>query len=79
MKLPRDISGTELSKAIKKLGYQPVRQKGSHLYMTTLQKGEHHIAIPLHDPLKIGTLSSILTDIAEHFGLSKEDILNQLF
>ena len=79
MKLPRDVSGTDLSKAVKKLGYQPVRQKGSHLYMTTTQKGEHHIAIPLHDPLKIGTLSSILGDIAEHFGLSKEDIIIEIF
>jgi predicted RNA binding protein YcfA (HicA-like mRNA interferase family) len=79
MKIPRDLSGADLSKAIKKFGYQPVRQKGSHLYMTTFQKGEHHIAIPLHDPLKIGTLSSILGDIAEHFGLSKEEVINQLF
>jgi predicted RNA binding protein YcfA (HicA-like mRNA interferase family) len=77
--ITRDISGLEFSKAIKKLGYQAVRQKGSHLYMTTMQKGEHHIAIPLHDPLKIGTLSSILGDIAEHFGMSKEEVINDLF
>ncbi len=79
MKIRRDISGAELSKAVKKLGYELVRQKGSHIYMTTAQKGEHHIAIPLHNPLKIGTLSSILGDIAEHFGLSKEEVVNELF
>ena len=79
MKLPRDISGDELSRLLKKLGYTIVRQSGSHIRLTTIQKGEHHITIPSHDPLKIGTLSSILSDIAEHFEVSKQDLINQLF
>jgi hypothetical protein len=47
--------------------------------MTTSEKGEHHVAIPLHNPLKIGTLSSILGDIAEHFSISKEEVISRLF
>ncbi|NYE57789.1 putative RNA binding protein YcfA (HicA-like mRNA interferase family) [Carboxydothermus ferrireducens DSM 11255] len=34
------------------------RQTGSHIRLTTTLKGEHHVTIPLHDPLKIGTLNN---------------------
>ena len=79
MKIPRDLSGQELIKKLKKLGYIPTRQAGSHIRLSTNQKGEHHITIPNHENLKIGTLSSILTDVAEHFGITKEELLKQLF
>ncbi|MCW5598792.1 MAG: hypothetical protein KIT59_06710 [Nitrosomonas sp.] len=40
---------------------------------------KHHLTIPLHDPLRIGTLVSILTDVAKHHSLSKEDVIFKLF
>ncbi len=43
MKLPRDISGTELAKALGRYGYTVTRQTGSHLRLTTQTDGEHHI------------------------------------
>gem|GEM_PF-2046366 len=43
MKLPRDISGIELAKALRKLGYVETRQTGSPLRLTTTERGEHHI------------------------------------
>jgi len=55
MKLPREISGTEIAKLLKKYGYEVTRQTGSHLRLTTVLKGEHHITIlpfPLIDTLK---------------------------
>ena len=64
MRLPRDVSGLRLSKRLEPLGYVVTRQKGSHMRLTTTQNGEHHVTIPVHDPLRIGTLSSILTDVA---------------
>ncbi len=79
MKIPRDLSGQELIKKLKKLGYIPTRQVGSHVRLSTTQKGEHHITIPSHNNLKIGTLSSILSDIAEHFGITKEELVRELF
>jgi predicted RNA binding protein YcfA (HicA-like mRNA interferase family) len=79
MKIPRDLTGAELAKLLKKFGYQITRQKGSHIRLTTEQPSEYHITIPNHDPLKIGTLSSILSDLAEHQGLTKEDLMQQLF
>ena len=79
MKLPRDISGEELAKRLRVFGYEVTRQAGSHLRLTTTQLGEHHITIPLHKPLKIGTLAGILGDVAAHFNLDKDDIISQAF
>ena len=63
MKLPRDLSGEALAKMLKILGYQPTRQTGSHIRLTTYQKGEHHVTIPNHHSLRVGTLSNILVKI----------------
>ncbi|NBW38969.1 MAG: type II toxin-antitoxin system HicA family toxin [Cytophagia bacterium] len=79
MKLPRDISATDLIKALKKYHYISTRQSGSHIRLTTQEKGEHHLTIPNHDPIKIGTLSAILQSVAEHLNKSKEEIINELF
>lgn len=79
MKLPRDLSGSDLVKALAKLSYVVTRQTGSHLRLTTQENGEHHITIPAHDPIKIGTLNAILRDIENHFELDREELLNQLF
>jgi predicted RNA binding protein YcfA (HicA-like mRNA interferase family) len=78
MKIPRDLSGKELVKKLRKLGYQPTRQVGSHIRLTTKKMGTHHITIPAHNPIKIGTLSNILKDIAQHFQTTKEDILSRI-
>jgi predicted RNA binding protein YcfA (HicA-like mRNA interferase family) len=79
MKLPREISGLELAKLLKKYGYEITRQTGSHIRLTTEFNGQHHITIPAHKNLKIGTLNSILNDIASHFKLNKNDLSNKLF
>ena len=79
MKLPRQISGAELAKLLKKYGYEITRQSGSHIRLTTALKGEHHITIPAHKDLKIGTLSGILSDVAVHFEIDKSDLVNDLF
>jgi predicted RNA binding protein YcfA (HicA-like mRNA interferase family) len=78
-KIPRDIAGYELIKIIGKFGYQITRQTGSHIRLTTTENGIHHITVPNHNPLKIGTLSNILSDIADHFGISKKELLEKLF
>jgi predicted RNA binding protein YcfA (HicA-like mRNA interferase family) len=78
MKLPRNVSGQDLIKGSKQFGYEVTRQTGSHIRLTTEQNGQHHITIPNHDPLKIGTLSAILSDIASHFGISKEKVIETI-
>ena len=79
MKLPREVSGEELAKLLKKYGYEITRQTGSHMRLTTNLHGEHHITIPSHRYLKIGTLSSILGDISTHFKIDKSDLIKELF
>lgn len=78
MKLPRNLTGVELVKHLEVLGYRVSRQTGSHIRITTLQNGEHHITVPAHNPLKTGTLSSILNDVAQHFNLTRDELLNRL-
>jgi predicted RNA binding protein YcfA (HicA-like mRNA interferase family) len=64
MRLPRDVGGPDLVRKLAVLEYQVTRQVGSHIRLTTLLKGEHHVTIPNHKPLKLGTLSHILTSVA---------------
>ena len=78
-RLPRDLGGVELAGALRSLGYEVTRQTGSHMRLTTQQDGEHHLTIPAHDRLRVGTLSAILGDVAQHFGISRDDLLDQLF
>ncbi len=79
MRLPRDLSGKDLAQALKVFGYETVRQTGSHLRLTTFGKGEHHITIPLHPSLRMGTLAAILSEVSEHFQLSREELIKKLF
>lgn len=79
MRLPRDLSGSDLAQVLRKLGYSINRQSGSHLRLTTTEHGEHHLTIPQHSPLRIGTLSAILADVAAHFELTREQLLQKLF
>ncbi len=79
MKIPRDISGKELIRRLRLFGYEQTRQVGSHIRITTQKNGEHHLTIPNHDALKLGTLSSILSAISEHLGITKEELINRLF
>ncbi|HEX9785894.1 MAG TPA: N-6 DNA methylase, partial [Opitutaceae bacterium] len=56
MKLPRDVSGAQLINALRRLGYQQDRQRGSHVRVTRQRDGEDHEAIPNHNAIKVGTL-----------------------
>jgi predicted RNA binding protein YcfA (HicA-like mRNA interferase family) len=79
MKLPRDVSGAQLVKALGTLGYRVTRQTGSHIRVTCEHPKQHHVTIPNHDALRLGTLSGILSDVAAHHGLSREALLERLF
>lgn len=79
MKIPRDLSGRELVKVLARLGYEVSHQTGSHIRLTTLSNGEHHVTVPEHNPIKIGTLNAIMKDVAAHAGLTREELLEVLF
>ena len=79
MKTPRNISAKDLIKKLEHLNYQITRQVGSHIRLTTTLNGTHHITIPNHSPIKIGTLSSIIKDIATHHKISKQELIEIIF
>ncbi len=79
-KIPRDISGEELTKLLKKYGYEVNRKTGSHLRLVSKFKDEeHNITVPDHHPIKIGTLNNILSDLVDHLKIDKKEIINKLF
>jgi len=79
VKVPRDLSGVALAKALAKVGYQVTRQSGSHIRLTTQSPTQHHVTIPAHDPLKVGTLSGILGDVADHLKITRDELMRRLF
>ena len=79
MRLPRDVSGAELVKQLARLGYCVTRQTGSHIRLTCDQPQPHHLTVPNHSPLRIGTLAAIIADVAAHRRLDRDDVLRKLF
>lgn len=78
MKLPRDLGGEELVARLRRYGYEVTRQTGSHMRLTTFQGGEHHLTVPQHSPLRVGTLNAILRDVADHLEMSRDDLIKSL-
>jgi hypothetical protein len=78
MKLPRDLSAESRSKA-EAFGLQGFTTNRQPHRLTSTQKGEHHITIPNHNPLRVGILSAILADIGVHFSLTREECIQKLF
>jgi predicted RNA binding protein YcfA (HicA-like mRNA interferase family) len=79
VKVPRDLSGVALAKALSKVGYQVTRQTGSHIRLTAQIPTQHHVTVPAHDPLKVGTLSGILGDVAAHLKITRDELTQRLF
>ena len=60
-KLPMDMSGLQVIKALSKVGFKPIRQRGSHVVLEKIEGTERWgCVVPMHRELKIGTLKSIL-------------------
>ena len=79
MKLPRDLGGEELATRLGKYGYQIVRQTGSHIRLTSTYKDtEHHLTIPRHKPLRVGTLNSIINEVAAYLEMEKQNLIDDL-
>lgn len=79
MKRPRDISTDELIRALKDFGYEPTRQSGSHIRLTTQKNGEHHITVPQKRQLTIGKINAVLWELVHHFRIDKKQLLQRLF
>jgi predicted RNA binding protein YcfA (HicA-like mRNA interferase family) len=79
MKLPRDLAGRALVKALcRDWGYRIVHQEGSHIILDTEEPFPQRIAIPDHNPIRIGTLNTILRIVSAHKGVDRAEILRSL-
>jgi len=79
VRTPRDLDGSRLIQRLGKLGYEQTRQSGSHVRLTRQSDdGEQHVTIPLHSPLRVGTLNAILSDVAAQLGVSKDELIRHV-
>jgi predicted RNA binding protein YcfA (HicA-like mRNA interferase family) len=69
-KLPR-ISGSEIVKALQRLGFEVARQRGSHIIM---RRGASGCVVPNHREVKVGTLAGVLRQA----GVSAEEFISML-
>jgi predicted RNA binding protein YcfA (HicA-like mRNA interferase family) len=80
LRLPRDLSGAELASRLSVYGYRMTRQTGSHIRLTALLKGhEHHVTVPAHRALRVGTLSAIVNEVARFLEIDREKLAGDLF
>ena len=81
MMMPRDMSGDELVRLLRRrYGYRVVRQRGSHMRLVSTIKGrEHHVSVPRHNPLKVGTLHSVLSRVAAYLEIEQSELRRELF
>jgi predicted RNA binding protein YcfA (HicA-like mRNA interferase family) len=75
VKVPRGVSADRLIRALENLGYGIIRQKGSHVRLRHVGPPAHSITIPLHNPLKAGTLHGILTEVAQMRSIAIETVV----
>ena len=71
MKLPRDVSGAEVVKALERLGFSITRQTGSHVRMV---RENRRVTVPIHRNLVAGTLQNVLRQA----GVNLDDFRNVL-
>ncbi len=77
-RLPQ-ISGRQLIRLLESLGYERLRQRGSHVRLRRISAaGEHNVTVPDHRVVAKGTLNDILTKVSVWTGLSKDELVKQL-
>jgi predicted RNA binding protein YcfA (HicA-like mRNA interferase family) len=78
--LPRDIAGDDLARRLGRVGYSMTRQAGSHMRLTFASpEKQHHVTIPRHHALRLGTLAAILDDVAAFLEITRDNLMRRLF
>ncbi len=77
-RLPQ-VSGHALIQLLCSLGYEILRQRGSHVRLRKVTViGEHNITVPNHPVLAKGTLNDILTRVSLWNSIPKDQLLERL-
>ena len=81
MRLLRDLSGEQVVQLLRSCyDYRPRRSRGSHMTVTlTTATREHSVTVPRHRPVRVGTLSRIVSDVAAFLGLPEDEVRRKLF
>ena len=79
MKIPRDLSGAQLIKVLcRDWGYRVIHQEGSHVILQTEAPLHQRLSVPNHDPLRVGTLNSIVRVVSAHKHVDRQQLLDTL-
>jgi len=77
-KLPQ-VSGADVIKLLQHLGYQAIRQQGSHVRLEKIiPPGKHVITVPMHKVLAKGTLNDILNRVSLQNNIPKRELVDRL-
>ncbi|MGA8072328.1 MAG: type II toxin-antitoxin system HicA family toxin [Candidatus Acidiferrales bacterium] len=77
-RLPQ-VSGSDVVRLLHSLGYETVRQRGSHIRLRKMTPvGEHNITIPAHKSVAKGTLNDILSHVSLWNGIPKDELIKRL-
>jgi len=80
LKLPRDVSGEELVRSLRRLGYEITRQTGSHIRLTSrFKQTEHQRNDPGPQTTEDWHTRRILGDVASYLNLAREELIQKLF
>jgi predicted RNA binding protein YcfA (HicA-like mRNA interferase family) len=72
-KIPTDLSGRALVRALEKIGFVVKRQRGSHIILRRVNPPAR-VVVPDHKDLRVGTLRTILNSA----GLTVDELLKLL-
>ena len=73
------VSGNDIVKLLQRLGYQIIRQRGSHIRLRKVTSlGEHNITVSAHKVLAKGTLNDILSRVSLWNNIPKKDLIERL-
>ena len=79
MKVPRDLSGSQLIKVLcRDWDYRTIHQEGSHVILQTETPGHQRLSVPNHNPLRVGTLNAILRVVAAHKSVDRQRLVDSL-
>ena len=79
MKVPRDLSGVQLVKVLcRDWCYRVIHQEGSHIILQTDAPTPQRLSVPNHNPLRVGTLNSIVRAVAAHKVVERQQLLETL-
>lgn len=73
------ISGEDLVKFLHRIGYEVIRQKGSHIRLRKVTaSGEHNLTVPNHKTIAKGTLSDIVAKVGLWNNIPKDKLIEMM-